>query len=224
MNVDLFVDLLLIRCSTDQCVSNSDGASHTAPYISILHEYISLHWLQQISHIKFDNNICQIRNMIDDMALSNSFPSLSLNICEWPVLWILSLIYIWRLMATVAHAVQSFELQPEHCLFDKYRYSKCMARNMWLRKLYKRSRETEANVREYRYHWSHPAGYEVTHKSIKSCRCWMWENMLEELQFAVKYGVFLCVHYLSIWVSAIYNAKLFKKNKTVELLWSCNLA
>ena len=127
---------------------------------------------------------------------------------------------ICRLMATVAHAVQSFELQPhepEHCLFDKYRYSKCMARNMWLHKLYKRSRETEANVRDYRYHWSHPAGYEVTHKSIKSCRCWMWENMLEELQFAVKYGVFLCVHYLSIWVSAIYNADFSKRIRQ----WNC---
>ena len=44
------------------------------------------------------------------------------------------------------------ELELEHSLFDKYKYTTCMAKNTWLEKLYKYSRETKAEVQEYRYH------------------------------------------------------------------------
>ena len=45
-----------------------------------------------------------------------------------------------------------FELELEHSLFDKFKYTTCMARNTWLEKLYKYSRETKAKVQEYCYH------------------------------------------------------------------------
>ena len=45
-----------------------------------------------------------------------------------------------------------------------------MTRNIWLKKLYKYSRETKAKVHAYRYRQSHSVGYEVTHDSgIVSC-------------------------------------------------------
>ena len=44
------------------------------------------------------------------------------------------------------------EVEVEHSLFDKYKYTTYMARNTWLEKLYKYSRETKAKVQEYRYH------------------------------------------------------------------------
>ena len=44
------------------------------------------------------------------------------------------------------------ELELEHSLFDKYKFTTCMAKNTWLEKLYKYSRETKAKVQEYRYH------------------------------------------------------------------------
>ena len=44
------------------------------------------------------------------------------------------------------------EVEVEHSLFDKYKYTTYMARNTWLEKLYKYSRETKAKIQEYRYH------------------------------------------------------------------------
>ena len=44
------------------------------------------------------------------------------------------------------------KVEVEVSLFDKYKYTTYMARNTWLEKLYKYSRETKAKVQEYRYH------------------------------------------------------------------------
>ena len=47
---------------------------------------------------------------------------------------------------------QELELELENSLLDKYQYTTYMAKNTWLEKLYKYSRETKANVQEYGYH------------------------------------------------------------------------
>ena len=55
-------------------------------------------------------------------------------------------------MWTIRNIELELELELEHSLFDKYNYTTCMAKNTWLDKLYKYSRETKAKVQEYRYH------------------------------------------------------------------------
>ena len=55
-------------------------------------------------------------------------------------------------MFALCRTMLELELELEHSLFDKYKYTTCMAKNTWLEKLYKYSRETKAKVQEYRYH------------------------------------------------------------------------
>ena len=62
------------------------------------------------------------------------------------------MIHIWLVIQKIIDGkVRIFELELEHSLFDKYKYT-CMAKNTWLEKLYKYSRETKAKAQEYRYH------------------------------------------------------------------------
>ena len=53
-----------------------------------------------------------------------------------------------------------------------------MTRKMWLKKLYKYSRETKAKVHVHRYRQSHPVGYAVTHEIIELYR-WTRDNLLK---------------------------------------------
>ena len=55
-------------------------------------------------------------------------------------------------MLSVFPCIRFILVEVEHSLFDKYKYTTYMARNTWLEKLYKYSRETKAKVQEYRYH------------------------------------------------------------------------
>ena len=70
------------------------------------------------------------------------------------------------------------ELELENSLFDTYKYTSYMTRNMWSKKLYKYSRETKAKVHTYRYRQSHPVGYAVTHELIELYR-WIRDNLLK---------------------------------------------
>ena len=70
------------------------------------------------------------------------------------------------------------ELELENSLFDTYKYTSYMTRNMWSKKLYKYSQETKAKVHTYRYRQSHPVGYAVTHELIELYR-WILDNLLK---------------------------------------------
>ena len=70
------------------------------------------------------------------------------------------------------------ELELENSLFDTYKYTLYMTRNMWSKKLHKYSRETKAKVHTYRYRQSHPAEYAVTHELIELYR-WIRDNLLK---------------------------------------------
>ena len=75
-------------------------------------------------------------------------------------------VIFWLSTADVIHNTIELEVECENSLFDTYMYTPYTTRNMWLKKLYKYSREAKAKVHAYRYRQSHWVGYAVTHDLI----------------------------------------------------------
>ena len=68
------------------------------------------------------------------------------------------------------------ELELENSLFDTYKYTSYMTRNMWSKK--PTQIQSGAKVHTYRYRQSHPVGYAVTHELIELYR-WIRDNLLK---------------------------------------------